>query len=198
MSSILLITSIAVWGAVHSWLAASHTKALLEELLGTRIRRWYRLSYNALAVLTFVPVLALLRVLPDRILYAVSSPWLFVLLGVQATAAFLLLLAFLQTSPMEFLGLRQVAAPNEGSTLVTTGFYGLVRHPLYLFGFLIMWLTPVMTTNLLAVVAGLSLYLFIGAKLEEQRLLEQFGPSYREYRARTPMILPLPRPSRRP
>ena len=44
--------------------------------------------------------------------------------------------------------------------------------------------------NLLAVILVLSVYVFIGAALEERRLLHEFGAAYSEYRSHTPMIIP--------
>jgi protein-S-isoprenylcysteine O-methyltransferase Ste14 len=50
-----------------------------------------------------------------------------------------------------------------------------------------------MTLNLLTVFILLTIYLVIGAKLEEKRLLEEFGDDYRAYQAQVPMLLPFPR-----
>jgi protein-S-isoprenylcysteine O-methyltransferase Ste14 len=49
-----------------------------------------------------------------------------------------------------------------------------------------------MTVNLLALIVGLSLYLVIGAHVEERKLALEFGQTYREYQKRTPMLIPGP------
>jgi len=54
------------------------------------------------------------------------------------------------------------------------------------------WLTPVITLNLLALYIGLSIYLVVGAIVEERKLLVEFGQAYAEYRRRTPMLIPFP------
>jgi protein-S-isoprenylcysteine O-methyltransferase Ste14 len=76
---------------------------------------------------------------------------------------------------------------------VITGLYRFVRHPLYTAGLLFMWATPVMTTNLLALYFGLTVYVVIGTLHEEFRLQCEFGEAYRAYCQRTPMLIPFPR-----
>jgi protein-S-isoprenylcysteine O-methyltransferase Ste14 len=47
-----------------------------------------------------------------------------------------------------------------------------------------------MTANTLAVFGALTVYLLVGAALEERRLLREFGDAYGDYRRSTPMLLP--------
>ena len=47
-----------------------------------------------------------------------------------------------------------------------------------------------MTLNLLAINLGLTVYVLVGATLEERKLLHQFGQAYAEYRKHTPMLIP--------
>jgi protein-S-isoprenylcysteine O-methyltransferase Ste14 len=68
--------------------------------------------------------------------------------------------------------------------------YRWVRHPLYLWGLVFIWLTPQMTVNRLALVVGFSVYLYIGTFFEERRLVEEFGDDYREYQRQVPRLIP--------
>jgi protein-S-isoprenylcysteine O-methyltransferase Ste14 len=61
---------------------------------------------------------------------------------------------------------------------------------LYTAGLLIIWLIPVMTWNLLALIIGLTAYILIGIYFEERKLLQEFGDDYAEYRRHTPMLIP--------
>jgi len=54
-----------------------------------------------------------------------------------------------------------------------------------------------MSVNQLAVSAVLTIYLFVGASLEERRLVMEFGTAYEDYGARTPMIVPFTSRGRR-
>lgn len=190
METAILIGAIVAWGAIHSWLASLAAKGIWRRFLGAPGSRAYRLGYNAWALVSFIPVLWLMRVLPDRVLYFVGVPWRYVMIAGEIAAACLLFLAVLPTDPLHFAGVRQLLQDDVPPRLVTDGFYQWVRHPLYLFGLLILWLSPLMTINVLTVISGLTAYVFIGARFEEQRLLREFGEDYRAYRERTPMLIP--------
>jgi len=197
METIILGGAVALWAVVHSWLASTKIKELARTWLGARAARVYRLAYNVVSVLTLAPIALMMRSLPDRFLYRVHVPWAFLLVGGQAVIVFLLVLALLQTDTLYFAGISQLLARKTSSGMVTTGFYRLVRHPLYLFGLLILWLTPFMTLNQLTVNIVLTTYLFIGPILEERRLVQEFGAAYEDYRARTPMMIPGLKPGQR-
>jgi protein-S-isoprenylcysteine O-methyltransferase Ste14 len=104
-----------------------------------------------------------------------------------------LLLGLLQTDVWSFLGFRQLLRPDsddQPARLVLTGLYRWVRHPLYTAGLIFIWLTPVMTVNVLAMNAGLTIYIVVGAIFEERKLLKEYGQAYADYRKRTPMLIP--------
>jgi protein-S-isoprenylcysteine O-methyltransferase Ste14 len=65
---------------------------------------------------------------------------------------------------------------------VTHGAYGLVRHPIYLGWFLMVWPTPLMTGGRLTFAAVSSLYLLVAIPFEERSLLDIYGDAYRRYR----------------
>ena len=187
-----IVVSIAVWGVVHSWLASLGAKGYVRRQFGEVAARLYRLAYNVFAVVSFAPILLLLRVQPDRPLYAVPVPWLFVMVAGQLGAIFCIIVALLQVDAAAFIGLRQVFEGEVPSQLVTGGFYRWIRHPLYFFGLLVIWLTPIMTVNVLIVYLALTVYLIVGAAFEERKLLREYGAAYAAYKARTPMIVPIP------
>ncbi len=187
---IWLVLAIALWGLVHSWLASLGAKAAVMSRFGGRAARMYRLAYNAFSVLTFAPIILLVGLLPDRVLYVVPSPWRYMPVLGQLLAVLAIIIALLQVDAASFIGIRQLIQREQPSQLVTGGFYRWVRHPLYLFGLLILWLTPAMTRNLLVAYLALSAYLVVGAFFEERKLLREFGAAYAEYRARTPMLIP--------
>lgn len=192
-----IIAAIVLWGVVHSWLASRGVKDYVHSRFGGWYSRFYRVVYNLFAVISFAPILILVRLQPDRALYVVPGPWLYVMLAGQVAALILLIAALLQTDTAAFIGLRQILQGETASALVTDGFYRWVRHPLYLFGLLILWLTPLMTLNMLIAYASLTVYLIVGAFFEERKLGREFGSAYAAYKARTPMLLPLPVRSRR-
>ena len=188
---IWLLLTIALWGLVHSWLASIPVKEAIRRALGSQAARIYRLAYNVFAVLSFAPILLLVAFDPGPLLYSARPPWLYIMLMGQGAAVVCLGITLLETGAAAFLGLRQLVEGDQPPRLVTQGFYRWIRHPLYLFGFIILWLTPRMTLNMLVGYASLSAYLVIGAMFEERKLRREFGEEYTAYRERTPMFLPL-------
>lgn len=188
----IIIAAIGVYGVIHSLLASNHAKELASRWFGDASERGYRLMYNIFAVLSFLPLLALVALLPDRTIYLLPVPWSLFALAVQGAAVLALLVGLWQTGVWSFLGLRQLVQPAEqgDQKLVVRGLYRWVRHPLYTAGLAFIWFTPLMTLNLLALNIGLTAYLVIGAYFEERKLLREFGAAYADYQRSTPMLLP--------
>lgn len=186
----------ALYGLIHSLLASHMVKRMAEARYGAAARRGYRLFFTLQSGLLLLPVLALAFLLPDAPLYAIPFPWVLFTLAVQALAVWGVLKGVSQTGALDFLGLRQLTepkpliAPSGSSQLVTAGLYRHVRHPLYFFSLLILWLMPVVTWNILALMIGMSLYLVVGTVFEERKLLQEFGAAYEDYRRRTPIFFP--------
>jgi protein-S-isoprenylcysteine O-methyltransferase Ste14 len=187
-----IFLAMAAYGALHSLLAASGPKRWALARFGPRANRAYRLTYNAVALVSFMPVLALLAWYPGEVLYRIALPWLALALAGQGVSMVLLAIGLLQTDTLSFLGFRQLA-DGESSvppSLTVTGLYRWVRHPLYTAGLVLIWLTPVMTTGVLALNLALTGYIALGYRLEERRLVAEFGRAYVEYQARVPALIP--------
>lgn len=185
-----LIFTIALWGIVHSLLASIRFKNSLRHLFGERLMKFYRLFYNIFAVISILPVLYLMIVLPDRVLYQIPSPWSFLMRAGQVISVLLLLVAVLQTDVLSFVGLRQLFEEEKKGNLVIHGLYRFVRHPLYTFSLGILWLSPSVTVNTFIVYAALTIYILIGIVFEERKLLSEFGQDYAAYKSITPMLIP--------
>lgn len=185
-----LILAIALWGILHSLLASTGIKLLFQRLFGNRFMKLYRLLYNIFAVISFLPVLYLMIALPDGNFYQVPDPYSYIMRVGQLASLFLLMVAGFQTDLLSFIGLRQLFEEERTGSLITRGLYRFVRHPLYTFSLLLLWLSPTMSLNSFIVYAALTLYVFIGILFEERKLLREFGQEYAEYRSVTPMLIP--------
>jgi protein-S-isoprenylcysteine O-methyltransferase Ste14 len=153
--------------------------------------RLYRLGFNIFSVLSFLPILYLMVTLPDQPLYSVPAPWNALMLVGQGISAVLLIVGVLQTDTLSFVGLSQLfTAEEKPSGLITKGLYRYVRHPLYTFGLLFIWLSPSVSLNSLIVYLAATIYTVVGAIFEERKLLREFGPAYAEYKRVTPMLIP--------
>ncbi len=190
-SVFVLLLAMALWGIVHSVLASFFVKDMVRGMVGNTLMRGYRLFYNMFAGVSFLPVLYLAATLPDQPLYQISAPWSYIMMGGQAFALVMLFVAFLQTDSLAFVGVSQLfREKEEPSQLVTRGLYKLVRHPLYTFSLLLLWLSPSVSMNSFFLYLGMTLYFLIGAYFEERKLLREFGQAYAEYRRVTPMLIP--------
>lgn len=188
--TIFIVIASVVWGIVHSLLASHSAKRWSARVFGSLSERWYRLGYNVFSFLTFLPVFALVFLLPDQTLYSVPAPWRYLMWAGQLVAVMMLVVGVLQTDTLAFIGISQVWGWQSRPGLVTTGLYRWVRHPLYTAGLAFLWLTPGMTANRLALYICLTLYIIIGAWFEEKKLLREFGKEYADYRSKTPMLIP--------
>jgi protein-S-isoprenylcysteine O-methyltransferase Ste14 len=188
MSIFILLLTLAIWGVVHSFLASHLAKDLFHMKLGSM--DFYRLVYNVFAAISFLPILYLMATLPNQLMYEVPSPWNLVMFGGQLLSALLLVIAFLQTDSLSFIGLRQLFEKEKSGALVVHGLYKIVRHPLYTFSLLFLWLTPSVSQNSLTVYIGSTLYILIGVLFEERKLLREFGEAYADYKKSRPMLIP--------
>ena len=185
-----LLFTIALWGILHSLFASLGFKNFLRRLFGDGFLKFYRLLYNLFAVVSILPVLYLMVSLPDKTLYQVPGPWNYFLRAGQALSVLFLFIAVLQTDLLSFAGLRQLIEEQKTGSLVTSGLYRSVRHPLYTFSLLILWLSPSMSTNSFIVYAALTIYILVGIIFEERKLLHEFGQAYADYKSSTPMLFP--------
>lgn len=178
----------SLFALVHSILAIPSLKNRYVE--GNRhLRRCYRCYYNMISLALFGWTMAAYS--NSDVLYVVPGVWSLVLYGLQMVFLMVLFACVRQTGVAEFLGVADMAsAGRKPPTLVTNGWYRVVRHPLYLFSLLFLLCNPVITTRWLLLTLLSGAYFLIGAVLEEKRLLREFGGEYRGYQRAVPFILP--------
>jgi protein-S-isoprenylcysteine O-methyltransferase Ste14 len=103
------------------------------------------------------------------------------------------LIAFKNYSGQEFLGLDfNKKEKQQNPSLTTSGLNKYVRHPLYFASVLIVWgyFLAKPDVTILIMTSVISVYLIIGTKLEEQKLIKEFGEQYKAYIKKVPMLLP--------
>ena len=188
----IIIVYFILWAGLHSVLASRKAKDWAGRRFGPSSRLWYRFAFVVLATLTIAPLVVLLFLLSDRTVYSVASPWLWIMMTGQGVSFIFLVWSIMAAQPMAFIGITQlVEGPHkEKPKLTRGGLYGLVRHPMYLFSLLIMWLSPDMTVNRLALYLLMGLYFYIGSYHEEMLLETEFGKDYSVYRKQVPRLIP--------
>ena len=78
------------------------------------------------------------------------------------------------------------------TVLVTTGPYGIVRNPIYLGALILLPSIALEAASWLILLPGLALtiILYLQVGKEEASLIAHFGNAYREYKRRTPRLVP--------
>jgi protein-S-isoprenylcysteine O-methyltransferase Ste14 len=190
MNIIYILLAMTLWGFIHSLTASLTLKEKAAKTFGSGFMRLYRMLYNGFALLTFLPVMSLAAMLPNKTLFTAPAPWNYVMSAVQGAAVFMVVVSVLQTDALHFAGLKQLYVEDTKSALVTSGLYKIVRHPIYTFSLLFIWLNPSISVNSLAYYIGMTAYFIIGAIFEERKLLREFGEDYARYKKSTAMVIP--------
>jgi protein-S-isoprenylcysteine O-methyltransferase Ste14 len=191
---ILLAVLWVFWCVLHSLL-------ITPAVTGRIQNRWekyfayYRLGYNLFSLLTLLPLWAYTKSLSSINGVLWSWPYfpvqvLIALLGLAALIAG----GWAYDLPF-FLGLRQMRDSRATSVLSApgplkfSGVLGMVRHPWYSGGLLLIWAQkmdfPIIIMSLI-----FSAYLIVGASLEERKLIRSFGQVYRDYQQEVSMFFP--------
>ena len=190
MKYFLLCTLWVLWCFLHSYLITTRTTVWFNKLLGGK-SAYYRISYNLFSLITFLPLFYWQRTISGPIVIPLS-PYLMIFKYIAMVFSVIVIAgSFVSFDIWEFFGTRQTQKKEKGQVIHKHGFYGVVRHPMYLGTFV--FFTASMTDAPLPQFLGyliLAIYVIIGTFREDRRLLRELGDIYREYQKEVPMILP--------
>ncbi len=180
-----------LWGLIHSLMARDIFKHLVARLIGPD---FYKLVYVTIAGLTQCLLLYFWQPVRGE-LWHLEGGWYWLLtlafLGTMALGFY----ACLVLDYFEVLGLRVFLRrlrnePDPEPQLSIKGPYAYSRHPVYLSSLLFFWVGPVMTVNRLEFAVLGTIYILIGARLEERNTVRELGEEYVRYQENVPMIFP--------
>jgi len=189
-----LTLAFVVYALLHSLLASRGCKAWVA-------RRWpalmpaYRLLYNLLALALLAPPLWLLWQWPEPLLWRRPDwlRWVGDGLALAALAGFVHSLKSYDLG--RFSGTHQwrrgTPAVDGGEGFQIGVWHRFVRHPWYSFALVMLWTRDMNAAQLLFYTL-VTLYFVVGSRLEEAKLVAQFGDPYRRYMERVPGLLPRP------
>ena len=179
-----------LYGVLHSVLAHQNIKSRLAKKLG-RYSQYYRLGYNLLAFVLLI--LLLYFQLRMRSSFVFDPNTLTKMAGIFFTGLGLIIMILCILKYFGGLsGVKGAYIEEASTTLHITGLHHYVRHPLYLGTFIFIWGLFILFPfySLLIMDVTITAYTLIGIKLEEEKLIHQFGNQYLEYRQKVPMLLP--------
>jgi protein-S-isoprenylcysteine O-methyltransferase Ste14 len=189
MNYILLAFSWIVFYTLHSILAASKVKKIMEGKLGNAYK-WYRLSYSILSTLLFIGIMTQAVLIPPFSIFSKSDLTTYFGYMLAGFGTIILVKSSKNYSLNKFLGFKP--SVKDDQNLVITGLYSKIRHPLYA-GLVLIFLGYFVFagTATAAVHLGcLLIYLPFGIYFEEKNLVIQFGEAYQKYKAEVPAIIP--------
>jgi protein-S-isoprenylcysteine O-methyltransferase Ste14 len=187
-----IVTTGVVFAFVHSLLATQRIKNRLYRYGLTP--RYYRLCYVITAIILTAIWSGYIQPLPDQSLYQLQTPWNGLCRALQLLALILFWQSLRPIDTPAFLGLRSFR--HEREPFIEQGIYRHIRHPMYSSIILFMLAQPQQSSNSLTLYSIISLYLILGSRLEERRMIKEH-PQYSHYRQRVPAFIPvLQRPGR--
>lgn len=187
----LLILFWAFYGLTHSWLASIKVKNQAQKLLKSGYK-YYRLAYNLVASIGLLGLLLWGALISDPRVWPQNNLLTFISLMFATYGVIVIRLSFKQFSMGQFLGFSTLKEPTEKPVLQKQGLLRFVRHPIYsgtlliALGFVLF--APSLTNFIHA--ACITIYILIGVKYEEDKLIEEFGTAYLEYKKKVPMLIP--------
>ncbi len=187
----LLIAYLLFYCLLHSILADDK---LMEKFY---YKWWYRGFYVFISIVLLIPIWYVYAKIDDRYIF---NPPIFGKIILGMIFLFGLYFGFLASKEYDnstFLGIKQVKDFFSGRIqnhdeiypLKTDGILGVVRHPYYFSGFLILWARPLKVKDFIISII-FTIYFIIGAINEERKLLNKYGTAYKEYQKQVPMLIP--------
>lgn len=184
-----------LWCLLHSTLIAVPVTDFMRKTLGLRFR-YYRLFFNAVSLATLIPLIAYSLLIDEAPVFRWEGLWIVGKYGLLGTSIFLFVIGGRHYSLEQLLGIRQIKtgrtgqALSDNNALDTSGILGVIRHPWYTAGILIVWARDICFSALL-INSIISAYFVVGTLLEERKLLLAFGESYRKYQQQVSMFIPI-------
>lgn len=181
-----LIVDTALFSAFalhHSIFARTGLKGAVTRVLPAALERS---AYVWIASLLFIGVCAWWQPIAG-VAWRFEGVWRVPGFALQLAAGVVTLVAARQLGVLRLAGVQQVLAAGDSAAAITlddSGFYGFVRHPIYLAWLVLVWAAPVMTGTRLAFAALSSAYLVVAVPFEERDLRRLFGSAYAEYSRR--------------
>jgi protein-S-isoprenylcysteine O-methyltransferase Ste14 len=194
MKYIILSILWILWCFLHSFFTTTGVTTWFKSHLNEKFA-YYRIFYNVFAIVTVLPLLSWQSIIPGPVVIALSPFLRIFQYAALVLSAVVVVGSFFTFDVWEFTGFRQIQQRQQKTTekpvISQHGFYGIVRHPMYLGGFL--FFVALSLNAPLAQFLGysiLAMYMIVGTILEDRRLARELGDVYREYQKEVSMFFP--------
>ena len=181
--------------ALHSYLISIRFTNLMMSLLKSYYA-FYRLFYILISLALLVPLIQFTARIDSTVIIT-YGPYMTIARQLLAAGALLMFFwaFFFNYDSLSFFGIRQIlnfgkpkkADPSE--EIKKNGLLGIMRHPMYLALIIYLWCQTFRVMDVV-VNAVLTIYVIIGTRLEEKKLVLEFGDAYIKYQQEVPMLIP--------
>jgi methanethiol S-methyltransferase len=185
----------AMWTAyciLHSVLAATWWKHRLQQSMGSAYK-FYRPAYSLFAALSLVGILIYQFNINTANILVVPG-WLQILAVPVCGIGLIFMWKSIRKYFFYLSGIDVVVNKPVQTKLETDGLHSMVRHPLYFGTLTVIWMVflwmPTFANGIACLV--ITMYTLVGIRIEEEKLVTEFGDAYRIYRQQVSMILPGP------
>ena len=182
------------YGAIHSLLISLQFSKWADKVVG-RYFAFYRLAYNLFSIILFIVLLHYTNTLGSELVIKFLPPWTILQQILLIGSGLVIVWAFLSYDFLEFMGIRQILGLwekenfTQPKTITKKGLLGIVRHPMYLSTIVFMWSLNSTWVDILAH-SVLTIYILIGIRLEERKLINELGSAYIKYQKDVPSLIP--------
>lgn len=190
-SIVLLIVLWLFYFIAHSVLASNRVKARVQQQFPERAH-CYRLFFNLFAILTLGPI-AFLHIITDSPALISWDGWSsYIAYGMQSVSIFGFIWSLRYYDMAAFSGIRSCRQRTDPNSILSISpLHRHVRHPWYFFALLLIWGRDLDQLSLVSTLM-ITAYLIIGSRLEDKKLIAEFGPGYAEYTHQVPGLIPIP------
>ena len=185
---IVIILGVSIFGGLHSGVSALRVKNRLIDRFG---KEGYSRIFNGTSILSFLLAVLSMGTVDWLSILNLASVNIVLLLSGVFLLSLSLYIAMLASRAISVSTVADMRTDRKAE-LVTNGLYSRIRHPLYL-------ATVLMFTSLVLIYPfpkvalfslGMIVYLIIGAKLEERKLIHHYGDEYTQYMQQAGFLLP--------
>jgi protein-S-isoprenylcysteine O-methyltransferase Ste14 len=188
--------------ALHSYLISIGFTNLMIRLL-KNYYAFYRIFYVLISLILLVPLINFTAKSDTRIIIAYDYPFSIVRYILIMGALFMFFWAFFFNYDfLSFFGVRQMLnfrkgkGKNTSEEIRRNGLLGIIRHPMYFALILYLWCQTFRVMDVVINIV-LTIYVIIGTKLEEKKLVREFGDTYIKYQQEVPMLIPFTKAEKR-
>jgi methanethiol S-methyltransferase len=181
--------------ALHSYLISIGFTNLMIRLL-RNYYAFYRLFYVVISLVLLIPLIKFTDQADTRIIITYAYPWSIARYALTAGSLIMFFYAFFfNYDSLSFFGIRQILnfkKPTDmdlSKDIRKNGLLGIIRHPMYLALIIYLWCQTFRLMDIM-INTVLTMYVVIGTKLEERKLVMEYGDKYVKYQQEVPMLIP--------